>query len=48
MNKISLKEEIQKLKNINKERTPNEIKQIFSRAITEPIDILSILAITIL
>jgi peroxiredoxin len=35
MNNISLKEEIQKLKDINKARTPNEIEQIFSRAITE-------------
>jgi peroxiredoxin len=35
MHNISLKEEIQKLKDIAKEETPDEIKQIFRRAINE-------------
>ncbi|MBK5241357.1 peroxiredoxin-like family protein [Clostridium sp.] len=35
MHNMSLKEEIKKLKDIAKEKTPDEIKQIFSRAIKE-------------
>lgn len=35
MHNMSLKEEIKKLKDIAREKTPDEIKQIFSRAIKE-------------